>query len=114
MGALPGPVTTMYLSMLSDEIPCSSRHSATHGIDWMKVGLLRPVTLWPFCADAVGELAEERRVKAFLTVEMNLGQMLEDVRLAVEGRKEIFFYGRTGGAVPDEDELFGKIAEACS
>jgi 2-oxoglutarate ferredoxin oxidoreductase subunit alpha len=80
----------------------------------MKVGLLRPVTLWPFCADAVNTLAAEKRVKAFLTVEMNLGQMLEDVRLAVEGRKEIFFYGRTGGTVPDEDELFGKIAEVFS
>lgn len=80
----------------------------------MKVGLLRPVTLWPFCADTVGALAGEKRVKAFLTVEMNLGQMLEDVRLAVEGRKDIFFYGRTGGSVPDEDELFGKIAEVCA
>ena len=80
----------------------------------MKVGLLRPVSLWPFCTGALSALANEKRVKAFLTVEMNLGQMLEDVRLAVEGRKPIHFYGRTGGTLPDEDELFGKIAEVYS
>jgi len=42
---------------------------------------------------------------------MNLGQMIDDVRLAVDGKKEVFFYGRTAGMLPDEDELFEKIVE---
>jgi 2-oxoglutarate/2-oxoacid ferredoxin oxidoreductase subunit alpha len=77
----------------------------------MKVGLLRPVTLWPFPTTAVEELAKNPRVKAFIDVEMNFGQMIEDVKLAVSGRKEVHFYGRTGGMLPDEDDLLAKIAE---
>jgi 2-oxoglutarate ferredoxin oxidoreductase subunit alpha len=77
----------------------------------MKVGLLRPVTLWPFPTTAVEELAKNPRVKAFIDVEMNFGQMIEDVKLAVSGRKEVRFYGRTAGMLPDEDELLAKIAE---
>lgn len=77
----------------------------------MKVGLLRPITLWPFPAPVIGELSSEKRVRAFLDVEMNLGQMIDDVKLAVNGNKEVFFYGRTGGMVPDKDELLEKIGE---
>jgi 2-oxoglutarate ferredoxin oxidoreductase subunit alpha len=80
----------------------------------IRVGLFRPITLWPFPFGALGDLAEKQRVKAFLDVEMNLGQMIEDVRLAVGGHKKIFFYGRTGGMLPDQDELLEKIVEVCS
>jgi 2-oxoglutarate ferredoxin oxidoreductase subunit alpha len=77
----------------------------------MKVGLVRPITLWPFPVQVLSELAQKKRVKGFLDVEMNFGQMIEDVRLAVNGRKNVSFYGRTGGMLPDEDELFQKIVE---
>jgi 2-oxoglutarate ferredoxin oxidoreductase subunit alpha len=77
----------------------------------MKVGLLRPITLWPFPSSAVEELSRSPRVKAFIDVEMNYGQMIEDVKLAACGRKEVHFYGRTAGMVPEEDELLAKIVE---
>jgi 2-oxoglutarate ferredoxin oxidoreductase subunit alpha len=77
----------------------------------IKVGMLRPVTLWPFPEDYIAELANRDHVKAFLDVEMNLGQMIEDVRLAVNGRREVFFYGRTAGMLPEEEELLEKIVE---
>lgn len=63
-----------------------------------KVGLIRPITLWPFPKVAFDEVAG--RAKAFLCVEMSTGQMVEDVRLAVGGKAPVHFYGRTGGAVP--------------
>jgi 2-oxoglutarate ferredoxin oxidoreductase subunit alpha len=77
----------------------------------LKVGLIRPIVLWPFPTAIISSLAEESRVKAFVDVEMNLGQMVEDVRLAVNGRKPVTFYGRTAGMIPDEDELFERILE---
>lgn len=77
----------------------------------VKVGLLRPITLWPFPAEQVRELASRDRVRSFLTVEMSMGQMIEDVRLAVEGRKQVRFYGRTAGMLPEEDELLETIME---
>jgi len=77
----------------------------------IKVGMVRPVTLWPYPYDYIAGLARKDRVKAFLVVEMNLGQMIEDVRLAVEGKKHVYFYGRTAGMLPDEDELLAKIME---
>lgn len=64
----------------------------------LKVGLLRPITLWPFPVQAFQQTA--KKAKAFLTVEMSMGQMVEDVRLAVNGEKPVYFYGRTGGMVP--------------
>ncbi len=77
----------------------------------LKVGLVRPITLWPFPYEILNELAGEKRVRHFLDVEMNLGQMIEDVRLAVCGKKDVSFYGRTAGMLPDEDELFDRIVE---
>jgi 2-oxoglutarate ferredoxin oxidoreductase subunit alpha len=74
-------------------------------------GLIRPITLWPFPSGVISELASNKRVKAFIDVEMNLGQMIDDVRLAVNGKKEVFFYGRTGGMLPEEEELLEKIRE---
>ncbi len=69
----------------------------------IKVGLLRPITLWPFPYKPLFELAD--KVKGMLTVEMNLGQMVEDVRLAVNGKVKVEHYGRVGGIIPTPDEI---------
>jgi len=73
----------------------------------IKIGLLRPITVAPFPNAVLDELAE--RVEAFLVVEMNSGQMLEDVRLVVRGRKPVEFFGRMGGVVPFPDEVLNEI-----
>ena len=73
----------------------------------LKVGLLRPISLWPFPAARIAALAEQ--VYGILVVEMNAGQMLEDVRLAVEGRVPVRFYGRMGGIVPFPDEIMSEL-----
>jgi 2-oxoglutarate ferredoxin oxidoreductase subunit alpha len=69
----------------------------------IKVGLFRPISLWPFPWPRLRELAAGKR--AILVTEMNAGQMLEDVRLAVEGRCPVEFYGRMGGVMPLPDEI---------
>ncbi|HNQ34624.1 MAG TPA: 3-methyl-2-oxobutanoate dehydrogenase subunit VorB [bacterium] len=73
----------------------------------LAVGLFRPVSLWPFPYQPLRRLAEGRR--RFLVVEMNLGQMVEDVRLAVENRGPVSFYGRPGGGVPTPEEILKVI-----
>lgn len=78
----------------------------------IKVGLLRPVTVSPFPHKIIDQLAG--RVGAFLVTEMNSGQMLEDVRLAVKGRVPVEFYGRLGGVVPFPDEILGEIKRIAS
>ena len=75
--------------------------------DGIKVGLLRPISLYPYPYDAVAELTD--KVKMILVVEMNAGQMIEDVRLAVEGRVPVEFYGRMGGVLPLPDEVLDQI-----
>jgi len=71
----------------------------------LRVGLLRPITLWPFPAPQIRALAEQTRVRRFLVVEMSTGQMVKDVQLAVEGRRPVAFYGRCGGNIPTEVEI---------
>ncbi|RME86914.1 MAG: 3-methyl-2-oxobutanoate dehydrogenase subunit VorB [Anaerolineae bacterium] len=78
----------------------------------LKVGLLRPITLSPFPYQVVDELS--RRVQAFLVVEMNSGQMLDDVLRAVQGRVPVEFYGRLGGVVPFPDEIADEIRRITS
>ena len=73
----------------------------------LHVGMLRPVTLWPFPDKFIENACIS--AKKFLVVEMSAGQMVEDVRLAVNGRAAVDFYGRMGGGVPSEDEILGKI-----
>lgn len=75
----------------------------------LKVGLLRPQTIWPFPSDRLAELAEQ--VDACLVVEMNAGQMLDDVRLAVNGAVDVNFYGRMGGSIPLPDEIFSALRQ---
>lgn len=74
----------------------------------VKVGLYRPITLWPYPAQGLYELAQ-RGVKKFLAVEMSAGQMVEDVKLAVRGQADVLFYGRTGGIVPTPREITVEI-----
>lgn len=71
----------------------------------LKMGLIRPITLWPFPEKRIQELAAKTSVKSFISVEMNCGQMVEDVRLNVNGNKPVYFYGRTGGILPTPDEI---------
>ena len=81
-------------------------HAREEGI---KVGLFRPITLWPFPSKALKERAKQ--VKGILTVELNSGQMIEDVRLAVECKVPVEHFGRLGGIVPDPDEVIEAIKE---
>lgn len=73
----------------------------------IKVGLLRPITLNPFPAQQIEDLAKQ--VEGILVVEMNAGQMLEDVRLAAKDHSRVEFYGRMGGMVPFPDEVLNEI-----
>jgi len=72
-----------------------------------KIGMLRPITLWPFPENALKKLA--KNVKSFLVIEMSCGQMIEDVKLAIDCARPVHFYGRTGGEIPAEDEIIKKI-----
>lgn len=71
----------------------------------IRAGCLRPITLYPFPEKDYADLAKQDCTKLFLDVELSLGQMVEDVRLAVHGLKPVRFYGRTGGNIPDEQEI---------
>ncbi len=75
----------------------------------IKAGLLRPITLWPFPSKRIGELSE--KVQKFLVVEMSTGQMLQDVKLVVEGRRPVELYYRVGGNVPSSEEVMNKLEE---
>jgi len=75
----------------------------------IKVGWIRPITLWPFPKEHISKAADQWRI--FLTVEMSNGQMVEDVKLAVAGKAPVLFYGRPGGGVPTVDETLGKIKQ---
>ena len=75
----------------------------------IKVGLLRPITVWPFPYDAVKKVVDQASVKAVLDVELNEGQMLEDVKLAVSGSKCVDFFGHCGSQMPTTSEIVNKI-----
>lgn len=75
----------------------------------LSVGMIRPITLWPFPNEPLQALADGKR--EFLTVEMSFGQMLDDVNLAVAGRSPVHFYGRAGGGVPSVDEILEQITQ---
>ncbi len=75
----------------------------------IKVGLLRPITLWPFPEEAVARVAEGK--KGLLSVEINAGQMVEDIRLAVNGKAPVAHFGRLGGIVPEPDEIVNALKQ---
>jgi 2-oxoglutarate ferredoxin oxidoreductase subunit alpha len=69
----------------------------------LRVGFFRPITLFPFPSEPLAELAQ--RVKGIVVCELNSGQMVQDVRLAVNGRCEVEFYGKMGGVLPPPEEI---------
>ena len=75
----------------------------------INVGLVRPITVWPFPYDAVAKVVAADSVKAVLDVELNEGQMLQDIKIAVNGAKPIDFYGHYGSQMPTTDEIVAKI-----
>jgi 2-oxoglutarate/2-oxoacid ferredoxin oxidoreductase subunit alpha len=77
----------------------------------ISAGLFRPISLYPFPEDEVNKLADMKKVKLFISVEMSMGQMIEDVRLSVAGKQKIEFFGRCGGIVPSPEEVGAKIKE---
>ena len=78
----------------------------------IKTGMIRPITLWPFPCEIIRRTSE--MVPSILTVEMSAGQMVEDVRLSVNGQCPVHFYGRTGGGIPSSKEILEKILEITS
>ena len=74
----------------------------------LKIGMIRPITVWPFPAAVIQETAKQ--VSDFFVFEMSTGQLVEDVRLALEGKAHIHFYGRPGGVIPTPIELFRLIS----
>lgn len=84
-------------------------HSAVNQLrkEGCKVGMIRPKTLYPFPKDIFEKTAENAKV--FLSVEMSMGQMVEDIRLAVNGKAKVDFFGRTGGIIPTPQEIIEKI-----
>ena len=75
----------------------------------LKLGLLRPITLWPFPTKAISDWAD--KMKGILSVELNAGQMVEDVKLAVNGRVRVEHFGRLGGIVFTPDEIIAAVKE---
>ncbi len=78
--------------------------------DGLRVGLFRPISLWPFPSQALADAA--RGMRAIVVVEMSAGQMIEDVQLATQGRVPILFHGRTGGMVPTPGEVLDVVRRA--
>lgn len=76
----------------------------------VKLGLLRPVSLWPFPTLALRTLACQPEVRGFFIAELSTGQMVDDVRLAVQDIKPVHFFGRAGGMVPTVEELLDELA----
>ena len=76
----------------------------------IKVGLIRPITLWPFPKAPFAKAKD--KVKSFISVELNMGQMIEDIRLATECSKPVLLCNRTGGMIPSPDEVLESIRKA--
>ena len=76
----------------------------------VKVGMIRPITLWPFPKKVLNAAAD--KVKAFVTVEMSMGQMIEDVELATRCKKPVLLCNRAGGMIPSPEQVLAKIKEA--
>ena len=76
----------------------------------LKIGLIRPITIWPFPLEAFDKTINKTK-NGYLSVEMSCGQMVEDVRLSVNGRLPVSFFGRVGGIVPNPQEILNKVKE---
>ena len=75
----------------------------------LKVGMIRPITLWPFPKDALKKAAE--KAKAFISVELNMGQMIDDVKLAIDCSKPVYLCNRTGGVIMSTEEVVAKVEQ---
>ena len=75
----------------------------------VKVGMVRPITLWPFPKAAMARAAGHCR--AFLSVELNMGQMVDDIRLAIECSRPVALCNRAGGIIPSSEEVYKRIME---
>lgn len=75
----------------------------------LKIGMVRPITLWPFPTDAIAQAAGQPSVKGVISVEMSTGQMVDDVKIAVNGCKPVTFYGRSGGMIPLPRDILAHI-----
>ena len=73
----------------------------------IEVGMIRPQSLYPFPEKAVADAADKKGCKAVACIEMSMGQMVEDVRNAVRGRRPVSWYGKCGGEVPTPEDVFG-------
>lgn len=78
--------------------------------DGIKVGMLRPITLWPFPVAPIRAAAD--KVRAFISVEMSMGQMIEDVRLASECKKPVYLCNRAGGMIPSVEDILASVKNA--
>ncbi len=76
----------------------------------IKAGMIRPITLWPFPKKVLNEMAD--KVKSFVSVELNMGQMIEDIELAIRCKKPVLFCGRSGGMIPTTENIIEKLVEA--
>ena len=76
----------------------------------IKVGMIRPITLWPFPKDVLCKAAD--KVKSFVSVELNMGQMIEDIELSIRCKKPVLLCSRTGGMIPTTENVMDKIMEA--
>ena len=76
----------------------------------IKVGLIRPITLWPFPVAPIAAAAD--KVKSFISVELNMGQMIEDIRLYSQCKKPVTLCNRTGGMIPSPDQVLESIRKA--
>ena len=76
----------------------------------IKVGLIRPITLWPFPTKALAAAAD--KCKGFISVELSMGQMIEDVRLATGCKRPVALCNRTGGMIPSPDQVLESIRNA--
>ena len=76
----------------------------------LKVGIVRPITVWPYPYKAVFDAANQPSVKEVVSIEMSCGQMVDDVKIAVNGVKPVSFYGRTGGVVPTVKDILNYLS----
>ncbi len=76
----------------------------------IKVGMIRPITLWPFPKEVMNAAAD--KVNKFISVELSMGQMIEDIELAIRCKKEVLLCNRTGGMITTTEDVLNKIYEA--
>jgi len=86
---------------------CKTAADELKNKDTDKIGIFRPISLWPYPYEALAKQAQ--KAKKILVVEMSMGQMVDDVKLAVLGTRPIEFYGLTGGLVPSPDDVADRL-----